>query len=87
MVEISDDYIENSTCFQFVYVTPIQNIYFEGYDELDFQEKQYHIVTKALQRLYFYRYDESFIQEEENFIGLNEGCILDEKQLIEKKRV
>ena len=87
MVEISDDYIENSTCFQFVYVTPIENIYFEGYDELDFQEKQYHIVTKALQRLYFYRYDESFIQEEENFIGLNEGCILDEKQLIEKKRV
>ncbi|NBK99423.1 MAG: hypothetical protein EOM50_15655 [Erysipelotrichia bacterium] len=70
IVDISDDYIAKSICYQFIYAVEMDNVYFEGYDELTNQEKQYHIVTKALQYLYFYEYDESFIHDEECFIAL-----------------
>lgn len=42
---------------------PIDDIEFEGYEELDNQKKQYHMVTKILQRLYFYKYEPDFVNE------------------------
>lgn len=58
-----DQFIDKSIFYQFIYLLPIDDIDFEGYEELDNQEKQYHMVTKTLQRLYFYKYEPDFVNE------------------------
>lgn len=58
-----DDFIDRSIFYQFNYLVPLDEIEFEGYDELNNQEKQYHIIIKTLQRLYFYKYETDFVNE------------------------
>ncbi|WP_050636077.1 hypothetical protein [Candidatus Stoquefichus sp. SB1] len=58
-----DQFINKSVFYQFIYLLSIDDIEFEGYEELDNQGKQYHMVTKTLQRLYFYKYEPDFVNE------------------------
>lgn len=64
--EIIDNFIEQSKLYQFEYLVPIKDIYFDNYEELSNKEKQLHLIAKALQRLYFYQYDPSFVKSDED---------------------
>ncbi len=84
---IIDDFIKNSTYYRYVYLVPIQDIYFDNYDELSNQEKQYHILVKTLQRLYFYKYDSLFNENDNVVMGMIDNKTLLEKYLIDKKEL
>ncbi|WP_050638544.1 hypothetical protein [Candidatus Stoquefichus sp. SB1] len=63
--EIIDNYLEQSKLYKFEYLVPIDDIYFENYEELTYKEKQYHILTMMMLRLYFYKYDKGFVKTDE----------------------
>lgn len=44
--DLIDDFIENSKLYQFDYLLPFNQIWFENYEELNDQEKQHHLVVK-----------------------------------------
>lgn len=64
--ELIDNFIKQSKLYLFEYLVPIEEIYFEGYEELSNKEKQYHMIAKAMQRLYFYKYDKAFVESDED---------------------
>ena len=63
--EIIDNYLEQSKLYKFEYLVPIEDIYFENYEELTNEEKQYHILAMMMLRLYFYKYDKDFVETDE----------------------
>ena len=63
--EIIDNYLEQSQLYKFEYLVPMEDIYFENYEELTHKEKQYHILTMMMLRLYFYKYDKGFVKTDE----------------------
>lgn len=81
---IIDNYIANSTFYQFEYVVPLKDIEFESYEELDENEKMYHIIIKTLQRLYFDKYDPLFNKQDNTIIKMKEDRVLSNKYLINK---
>ena len=84
--EIIDNFIEQSQLYKFEYLVPIDNVYFEDYDELTNEEKQYHLIAKSMQRLYFYKYDPSFVNSDEDnsVIGMIDDKTLLSQYLISK---
>ena len=82
-----DDFINNSILYQFDYLVPLKDIYFEGYDDLDNLDKQYHILIKALQRLYFYKYDKLFNDNDNVVIKMIDDKVLFEENLINKVKI
>ena len=65
LYEIIDNYLEQSKLYKFEYLVPIEDIYFENYEELTNEEKQYHILAMMMLRLYFYKYDKDFVETDE----------------------
>lgn len=63
--EIIDNYYKQSKLYKFEYLVPINDIYFENYEELANEEKQYHILAMMMLRLYFYKYDNDFVKTDE----------------------
>ena len=63
--EIIDNYLEQSKLYKFEYLVPIEGIYFENYEELTNEEKQYHILAMMMLRLYFHKYDKDFVETDE----------------------
>ena len=81
---IIDAFIEKSHFYQLEYVVPLNQITIDEYDDLDDQDKQYHLVVKALQRLYLYKYDEDFIGEDSTIFHMKDNHVLEEKFLVNK---
>lgn len=63
--EIIDNYYEQSKLYKFEYLVPINDIYFENYEELTNKEKQHHLLAMMMLRLYFYKYDKDFVETDE----------------------
>ena len=81
---IIDNFIENSIFYRFEYVVPIKDIVFEYYDDLNEEDKMYHIMIMTLQRLYFDKYDPMFNKQENIIIKMKEDKLLSNKYLINK---
>lgn len=81
---IIDDFIANSTFYQFEYVVPLKDIEFESYEDLNEEEKMYHIIIKTLQRLYFDKYDPLFNKQDNLIVKMKDDKILLDKYLINK---
>lgn len=81
---IIDDFIANSTFYQFEYVVPLKDIEFESYEDLNEEEKMYHIIIKALQRLYFEKYDPLFNKQDNLILKMKDDKMLLDKYLINK---
>lgn len=81
---IIDEFILKSTFYQYEYLMPIDEVYFENYEELSNQEKQYHILIKALQRLYFYKYDFEFNTDDNTIITIKGNKRLTGDSLLNK---
>lgn len=84
---IIDTFTEKSRFYQLEYVVPLNQITIDDYDDLDDQEKQYHLVVKAIQRLYLYKYDKDFIGEDCTILRMKDNQILDSKYLINKTKL
>lgn len=84
---IIDTFTEKSRFYQFEYVVPLKDIIIDAYEDLDDQEKQYHLVVKAIQRLYLYKYDKDFIGEDCSILRMKDNQILDSKYLINKVKL
>lgn len=84
--EIMDNYYEQSKLYKFEYLVPINEIYFENYEELTNEQKQYHILAMMMLRLYFYKYDQYFIGVDElnPLMGVVNNKSLSNKYLINK---
>lgn len=82
--ELIDNFIEQSKLYKFEYLVPIEDIYFENYEELTNEEKQYHIIAKTMQRLYFYKYDPDFVSFDEDNPVI---AMVDDKPLLSKYMV
>ena len=85
--ELLEDFISNSKFYKFEYLVPIEQIYFENYEELTNEEKQYHIVVKALQRLYAYKYDSVDYDDDNPVIGMIDDLTLDSQYLVSKTEI
>lgn len=81
-----DDFYQQSQYTLYEYLVPIDDIYFEDYDDLTNHEKQLHILIKTIQRLY----DDQFHHQNSDFenpiMGMIDNHILDKKYLIQKTR-
>lgn len=84
---IIDEFITYSTFYQYVYLVPIKDIYFEDYEELSNRDKQYHMLVKTLQRLYFYKYDSTFNENDNVVIGIRDNKTLSQQYLINKIKI
>lgn len=84
--DLVDEFIENSKFYKFEYLVPIEIIEFENYEELNNDEKKYHIVVKALQHLYAYKYDK-FDFNNNITLGIKDNQILESKYLISKNEI
>lgn len=84
---IVDDYVSQSSFYQYVYLVPINDIYFDNYEELSNREKQYHILIKTLQRLYFYKYDSLFNENDNVVMGIRDNRTLSQQYLINKIKI
>ena len=84
--ELIDNFIEQSKLYKFEYAAPIEDIYFENYEELTNEEKQYHLIAVAMLRLYFYKYDLEFVEEDQQkpILGMIDDKPLLDKYLISK---
>lgn len=78
---IIDNFIKDSTYYQYEYLVPIEEIYFTNYDELSNQEKQYHILVRTLQRLYFYKYDLDFNLDDNEIMSIVENKMIRKRQI------
>lgn len=87
--EIMDNYYDQSQLYKFEYLVPINEIYFENYEELTNEEKQYHILAMMMLRLYFYKYDQYFIGVDElnPLMGVVNNGSLSHKYLINKTEI
>lgn len=85
--QIIDTFTEKSHFYQLEYVVPLDQITIDDYEDLDDQEKQYHLVVKAIQRLYLYKYDKDFIGEDCSILRMKDNQILDSKYLINKVKL
>ena len=83
---IVDDFIENSDLYQFEYRVPIKDVEFENYEDLNEQDKVYHMIIMALQRLYFDKYDPVFNDQENMVIKIKDYMVLSKRYLIDKIR-
>lgn len=81
---IIDTFTEKSNFCQLEYVVPLKDIIIDDYEDLDEQDKQYHLVVKAIQRLYLYKYDEDFIGEDCTTLRMKDNQVLDGKYLVNK---
>lgn len=79
-----DDFIENSKLYQFEYLLSFDQIWFENYEELNDQEKQYHLVVKVLQRLYAYKYENTIYDDDNPIIGIKNNQTIKDNSLILK---
>lgn len=84
---IIDTFTEKSDFYQLEYVLPLKDVVFDNYDDLDEQDKQYHVVVTALQRLYNYKYDEDFISDDCPVMHMKDNQTLDAKYLINKIKI
>lgn len=82
-----DDFIENSKLYQFEYLLPFDQIWFENYEELNNQEKQYHLVVKVLQRLYAYKYENTIFDDDNPVIGIKNNQTIMDNSLILKTEI
>ena len=85
--DLIDDFIENSKLYQFDYLLPFNQIWFENYEELNDQEKQYHLVVKVLQRLYAYKYENMIFDDDNPVMGIKNNQTIKENSLISKIEV
>ena len=85
--DLIDDFIENSKLYQFDYLLPFNQIWFENYEELNDQEKQYHLVVKVLQRLYAYKYENTIFDDDNPVMGIKNNQTIKENSLISKIEV
>lgn len=87
--DLIDHFIEQSKLYRFEYLVPIEDVFFEDYDELTNDEKQLHIIIRALQRLYFYKYDSNFIKYDGDnpIMGIVGDKTLSKKYLISKTEI
>ncbi|WP_418556049.1 hypothetical protein [Longibaculum muris] len=85
--EFIDEFIRKSTFYQFEYLVPLEQIYFDNYEDLSNDDKQCHIIIKTLQRLYFCKYDPLFNEEDNPTIGIIDNITLSEKYLINKIKI
>lgn len=87
--EIMDNYYEQSQLYKFEYLVPIEKIYFENYEGLTNEEKQYHILAMMMLRIYFYKYDQYFIGVDElnPLMGMVNNESLSHKYLINKTEI
>ncbi|MFR2821698.1 MAG: hypothetical protein ACLTBQ_03615 [Thomasclavelia sp.] len=85
--DLIDDFIENSKLYQFDYLLPFNQIWFENYEELNDQEKQHHLVVKVLQRLYAYKYENTIFDDDNPVIGIKNNQTIEENSLISKIEV
>lgn len=85
--DLIDDFIENSKLYQFDYLLPFNQIWFENYEELNDQERQYHLVVKVLQRLYAYKYENMIFDDDNPVIGIKNNQTIKENSLISKIEV
>lgn len=85
--DLVDDFINNSKFYKFVYLVPIEMIEFENYEELDNDNKKYHLVVKTLQRLYAYKYDPLDLVNSNHIIGIKNNQTLKSQYLIFKKEI
>ena len=81
---IIDTFMEKSEFFQLEYVVPLKDVTIDYYEELIEQDKQFHLVIKAMHRLYLYKYDEDFIGEDSTVLRMKDNQILNEKYFITK---
>ena len=82
---VIDEYINNTHFYLFEYVIPLKDIEFESYEDLNEEEKMYHMIIIALQRLYFHKYDPMFNEQENQVLKVCHNKILDAKYLVNKK--
>lgn len=85
--DLIDDFIENSKLYQFDYLLPFNQIWFENYEELNDQEKQYHLVVKVLQRLYAHKYENMIFDDDNPVMGIKNNQTIKENSLISKIEV
>ncbi len=87
--DLIDYFINHSKLYKFEYLVPIEDVFFEDYDEITNDEKQVHIIIRALQRLYFYKYDPTFIRYDGDnpIMGMVEDKTLLKKYLISKTEI
>ena len=81
---IIDDFIEHSKLYKFEYLVPTDKIWFENYEELNYKEKQYHLIVKVLQRLYANKYEKNVFDDDNPVIGIKDNISLKEDLLISK---
>lgn len=67
--QIIDDFYKQSDFYKLKYLVPINEIYFEDFDELDDLAKQKHLIVQCLQRLYFDKYDPSMNIQDNVVVG------------------
>lgn len=79
-----DDFIEHSKLYKFEYLVPTDKIWFENYEELNYKEKQYHLIVKVLQRLYADKYEKNVFDDDNPVIGIKDNISLKEDLLISK---
>ncbi len=82
--DLIDDFIENSKLYKFEYLVPIDNIWFENYEELSYKEKQYHLIVKVLQRLYIHKYEKNVFDDDNPVIGIKDNISLRDDLLVSK---
>ena len=82
-----EEFQSNSKYYKVEYQVPIDQIYFENYEELTNEEKQYHIVVKSLQRLYAYKYDSVDYDDDNPVIGMIDDLTLGSQYLVSKTEI
>ena len=81
---IIDTFTEKSHFYELEYLVLLKDIDIDNYEYLDEQDKQYHLVIKAMQRLYSYKYNEDWIGEDCTILRIKDNQVLDAKCLINK---
>ena len=81
--QIIDDFYKQSDFYKLKYLVPINEIYFEDFDELDNLAKQKHLIVRCLQRLYFHKYDPSMNIQDNVVVGAK-NMNISEQYLMDK---
>lgn len=79
-----EEYYQASTYYRFEYLVPLDLVYFEEYDDLSYQEKQYHILIKAMQRLYNYQYGQLWNDCDNPIISMKNNQTLSKLYFVKK---
>lgn len=81
---LQDDFYHCSKYYRFEYLIPIEQVYFENYDDLTDIEKQWHIIIKTMQRLYNYKYKQLINDLDNQVIGIVDDQMIASKYLYRK---